>query len=52
MQQQSWELPCYLFHQGRNFRAYEFFGAHPGVKDGVEGAYFRVWAPRAKAVSR
>lgn len=51
MQQQLWELPCYLFHQGRNFRAYEFFGAHPGVKDGVQGVYFRVWAPRAKAVS-
>ena len=37
----------YLFHHGANYRSYEFLGAH--VTDG--GATFRVWAPRAKAIS-
>ena len=43
----EYEVPVYLFKQGRNNRAYEFFGAH--AENG--GAVFRVWAPRAKAVS-
>ena len=43
----SGELPIYLFKQGRNARAYEYFGAHPAE----DGAVFRVWAPAAKAVS-
>ena len=43
----SAELPLYLFHQGTNFRAYEFFGSHI---DGDE-VTFRVWAPNAEAVS-
>ena len=42
----SGELPIYLFKQGRNARAYEYFGAHPTE----DGAVFRVWAPAAKAV--
>ncbi len=50
-QQKVWELPCYLFHQGRNFRAYEFLGAHPYNRNGEKGICFRVWAPRAKKVS-
>ena len=41
------DVPLYLFHQGRNARAYDFFGAH--FEDGA--VVFRVWAPRAKAVS-
>ena len=41
------ELPVYLFHQGTNFRAYEYLGAHP--TDG--GFVFRVWAPDAEAVA-
>jgi len=41
------DLPVYLFHEGRNCRAYDFFGAHP-CGDGV---VFRVWAPNAKSVS-
>ena len=41
------ELAVYLFHQGTNFRAYEYLGAHP-----VEGGFvFRVWAPNAAAVA-
>ena len=41
------DLPIYLFKQGRNARAYEYFGSHRTE----EGAVFRVWAPAAKAVS-
>jgi len=37
----------YLFHNGRDYRSYEIFGAH---KTG-RGWRFRVWAPNAKAVS-
>ena len=37
----------YLFHKGRNYRAYEFLGAHRTET----GYVFRVWAPRAKAVA-
>jgi len=42
------ELPVYLFHQGTNYRAYEFLGCHFDVKTGV--AVFRTWAPKAKTV--
>ena len=47
----DYQIPLYLFHDGANFKAGEFFGSHKGVKDGVEGYYFRVWAPHAKKVS-
>ncbi len=40
------ELADFLFHQGTNFHAGEYLGAHP-LK---EGYVFRVWAPNAKAV--
>ena len=40
------EYAEYLFHQGNNFRSYEYFGAHR-----VDGGFvFRVWAPGADAV--
>ncbi len=41
------DIPVYLFRQGRNCRAYEFFGSH------IEGdrVVFRVWAPNAVSVS-
>ena len=45
------ELPVYLFHQGTNYRAYEFMGAHFGVNNGKKGVFFRVWAPNAYGVS-
>ncbi len=37
----------YLFHEGTNFCAYEFLGAH---FDGKEKCVFRVWAKNAKRV--
>ncbi|MDR0857426.1 MAG: 1,4-alpha-glucan branching enzyme, partial [Oscillospiraceae bacterium] len=43
----SGDAPAYLFHQGTNFRAYEFLGCH--LKG--SNAKFRVWAPNAKSVS-
>ena len=45
------DLPLYLFHHGENFRTYEFMGAHPAVYNKKHGYIFRVWAPRAVAVS-
>ena len=48
---QEYDLPIYLFHQGTNYRAYEFLGSHFGEKNGKQGVYFRVWAPNATAVS-
>jgi len=41
-------VPSYLFHQGNNYKSYEFMGAHR-LDDGT--AVFRVWAPHALAVS-
>ncbi len=38
-------VPLYLFHEGTNAKAYEFFGAHP-VDGG--GVCFRVWAPNVR----
>jgi 1,4-alpha-glucan branching enzyme len=41
------DFPLYVFHQGRNFKAQEFLGAHKVE----EGKYvFRVWAPHVTAV--
>ena len=45
------QLNTYLFHEGTAISAYEFMGAHAATRDGVEGYMFRVWAPRAQAVS-
>ncbi|MCL2662538.1 MAG: 1,4-alpha-glucan branching protein GlgB [Oscillospiraceae bacterium] len=42
------ELPVYLFHQGTNYRAYEFLGCHFDTKTKI--AVFRTWAPKAKTV--
>ena len=44
-------LPLYLFHQGTNYKSYEFLGAHPCKKGKVQGYVFRVWAPNAAEVS-
>lgn len=41
----------YLFHQGKNYRTYDLLGAHPAGKKPKDGIVFRVWAPRAQAVS-
>ncbi|MBE7062123.1 MAG: 1,4-alpha-glucan branching protein GlgB, partial [Clostridiales bacterium] len=45
------DLPLYLFHQGTNYNAYEYMGAHFSRKNGKSGVVFRVWAPNAERVS-
>ncbi len=45
------QLNTYLFHEGTAIAAYEYMGAHETTRDGVSGYMFRVWAPRAAAVS-
>ncbi|HAQ29349.1 MAG TPA: 1,4-alpha-glucan branching enzyme [Ruminococcaceae bacterium] len=42
------DVPLYLFHEGSNSNAYEYFGSHRKNKNTV---VFRVWAPNAAAVS-
>ena len=46
----EYEVPLYLFHQGKNAEAYKLFGSHFTVKDGKKGVVFRVWAPKAAEV--
>lgn len=41
------EFPIYVFHQGKNFKAQDFFGAH---KIDEKSYVFRVWAPHAESV--
>ena len=44
------ELASYYFHQGTNFRAYEYMGCtHERLDDGFKYV-FRVWAPNALEV--
>ncbi|MBQ8724575.1 MAG: 1,4-alpha-glucan branching enzyme, partial [Oscillospiraceae bacterium] len=43
------DFPLYLFHQGKNYEAGKFFGAHKS-QDGKSWK-FRVWAPRARSIS-
>ena len=44
-------LAAYLFHQGTNFRAQDYLGAHLTEKEYGKYTYtFRVWAPNAEAV--
>ncbi len=47
----NYDFPLYVFHNGTNYEAFNFFGAHKGEKDGEKGVFFRVWAPHAKSVS-
>ena len=39
------------FVAGVYYNAYEKLGAHPVIKDGIEGTSFAVWAPNAARVS-
>lgn len=48
---EGYEFPLHVFHEGTNYTAYDFFGAHKGKRDGKDGVFFRVWAPHAKSVS-
>jgi len=45
------ELDCYLFGNGRHYEIYKKLGAHVTRKNGKEGVYFALWAPKAKSVS-
>jgi len=44
------EEDLYLFHEGSNFRSYQFLGAHVLQQDDKSGVRFTVWAPNAQAV--
>ncbi|UCF69103.1 MAG: 1,4-alpha-glucan branching protein GlgB [Acidobacteriota bacterium] len=45
------DYDLHLFAEGRHWRIWEKLGAHPTVRDGVEGTQFAVWAPNARRVS-
>jgi 1,4-alpha-glucan branching enzyme len=40
----------YLFHQGNNFKSYNFLGAHLTEHNGIKGVSFTLWAPNAREV--
>ena len=44
-------LDSMAFYGGNLYDAYEYFGAHPAVRDRKNGWLFRVWAPNAQSVS-
>ncbi|MBQ7642743.1 MAG: hypothetical protein IJS67_02460, partial [Clostridia bacterium] len=46
----SSNLPLFLFHEGTNYKTYEYLGARKATLNGKEGVVFRVWAPNATAV--
>ena len=43
--------PITSYHQGENFKSYEYFGCHFGELNGEQGVWFRVWGNRAQTVS-
>ena len=45
------EQTKYLFHQGTNYRSYNYLGSHFEKKGKDSGVIFRVWAPNAESVS-
>ncbi|MCG6946194.1 MAG: 1,4-alpha-glucan branching protein GlgB [Deltaproteobacteria bacterium] len=40
----------HLFNEGSHFRLYEKLGSHLFAREGIDGAYFAVWAPDAREV--
>lgn len=46
----SSDLGAYYFHEGTNFRTYEYLGCQLEVKQGIYNYTFRTWAPNAKSV--
>ena len=44
------DLASYYFHQGTNYRAYEYLGCHEIKSDNGYQYSFRVWAPNADSV--
>ena len=45
------DFDIHLFRSGKHFKLYEKLGAHVVKKGDVEGTYFAVWAPNARAIS-
>ena len=45
-----YESDIYLFHQGTNYKAYGFMGAHTKTEKKQKGVKFTVWVPNAKNV--
>lgn len=45
------EQTKYLFHQGTNYRSYNYLGSHFAKNGKDRGVIFRVWAPNAESVS-
>jgi len=45
------EHDIYLFKEGNHFRLYDTLGSHVDTRNGVTGAWFRVWAPNAERIS-
>ncbi len=44
------DMAAYYFHQGTNFRAYEYLGCHAAAEVDGYTYTFRVWAPNAVSV--
>ncbi len=44
------DMATYLFHEGTNFKAYEYMGAHKINEAGKDMYVFRTWAPNAETV--
>ena len=40
----------YLFHQGKNYEAYNILGSHKTIENDEVGIQFATWAPNARAV--
>ena len=49
--EQKGNLAEYLFHQGTNYRTYEYLGCNRSFSRGKYTYSFRVWAPNAEEVS-
>ena len=45
------DFPLYLYHQGKNYESYKFFGVHSAKRGRGKVYTFRVWAPDAVSVS-
>lgn len=51
MESKVWSAEhAYYFHQGTDFRAYEYLGSHSYPTNDVYNVVFRTWAPRADAI--
>ncbi|MGL5149760.1 MAG: 1,4-alpha-glucan branching protein GlgB [Clostridium sp.] len=45
------EFNTYLFHEGKNYEAYNIFGAHFVKEKNKYGVRFTTWAPKAKSIT-